>query len=697
MALSIALLGVLIVLLVPLPTVLLDVLLAANLGLTILLLLVTISAKRPLDISAFPSILLLLTLFRLSLNVATTRLILLDGDAGRIVSTFGDFVVGGNLVVGLVIFLILVIIQFIVITKGSGRISEVAARFTLDAMPGKQMAIDAELNSGAIDDKEAKKRRDFLASEAEFYGAMDGASKFVRGDAIAGLIITAINLVGGVVLGVINGNSLGESATRFSILTVGDGLISQIPALIIATTAGILITKAASEMALGHEIGEQLLSNRRPLVYGAIIMGVIALTPGLPKIPFLALAGVFLMFVQSGKTTPKKKQEEEPTPELRALQREERQIEEFLDSDRACVEIGAHLIPLVEPKHAKGLTDRIASLRSDITKKHGLWVPSVRIRDNLSLGTTSYRFLINSREVARGEIRPDMWLAIGADNPRMSIEGEETVEPAFGLPATWITQNQKQRAEVAGYTVVDSPSVLITHLGEVLRRYAHELLGREDLKKLLDKLKDSVPSLVEEIKPDGVRISIVHQVLLGLLEERVPITNLPRIIEALVTHAAQHKDPVALCDRVRIDIGRDICDPMRDSEGRIRVIVLEPRLEMGLRESLHDNNVSLHPTELERLIVKLSEFWKASHTEGRDIGLLADTKLRRPLRHAIERAIPDLPVVAYPEVPSDLLIEPLALVRHEEVFPHLQQQAQSQPDSPDSLGVPDISEFIGAS
>jgi flagellar biosynthesis protein FlhA len=695
MSLAIALLGVLIVLLIPLPTVLLDLLLAANLSLTILLLLVTLSARQPLEISSFPSLLLLMTLFRLSLNVATTRLILLDGDAGRIVSTFGNFVVGGNLVVGLVIFLILIIIQFIVITKGAGRVSEVAARFTLDAMPGKQMAIDAELNSGAIDDKEARGRRQHLTREAEFYGAMDGASKFVRGDAIAGLIITAINLVGGVVVGVLAGNSLGKSLETFSILTVGDGLISQIPALIIATTAGILTTKAASDVTLGHEIGSQLLTNRRPLIFASAILAIVGLTPGLPKLPFFGLA---LLLLAYARKIPKEETQEakksEATPEERSRQREEQQLNDFLDTDRACVEIGAQLIPMVEPKRGRGLSDRIATMRTDLTRKYGLWIPTIRIRDNLQVESTTYRLLVGGREVAQGSIQPDMWLAIKPERTSIELRGEDTREPAFGLPAKWIGVAEKQRAEIGGYTVVDSPSVLITHLGEVLRRYAHELLGRDDVKKLIDRLRTSSPALVDEIKPDGIRMTTVHQVLKGLLEEQVPVTNLPGILESIVTHASQIKDPADLCERVRVDIGRSICDAIRNDAGKVRVIVLEPQLEAALRDALNEKTLALHPSQLEKLIGKLGELWKRLTLEGQEAALLSDQLLRRPLRRAIERALPDLRVIAYTEIPKDLLIDAEAVIHIQDVLPRTAEDSQNAPPAtPITPELTDLAQF----
>ena len=490
-----------------------------------------------------------MTLLRLSLNVATTRLILLKGSAGMIVAAFGNVVVGGNLVVGLVVFLILIIIQFVVITKGAGRISEVAARFTLDALPGKQMAIDAELNAGHIDEVEARRRRQHLMREAEFHGAMDGASKFVRGDAVAGLIITAINLVGGVVLGLLRNMTIGQALHTYSILTVGDGLVSQIPALIVATAAGILVTKATSHTSLGHEIGSQFMMNPRPLVIGAVILLGLGLVPGLPAIPFVVLAGglLFLSRRMRGaglQPTATKKEPAGPAKPLAELP-----VEEFLQTDRACVEIGARLIPLVDPKRGSGLLDRISGLRRDLARKSGLWVPPIRVRDNIQLDPELYRILIGGREVTRSHLRPERWLAIDPGSTRISLEGETTKEPAFGLPAKWIAEGERQRAELAGYTVVDAPSVLITHLGEIVRRHAHELLSREDLKNLIDKVKESNASVVDELIPNVMTMGTLHRVLSLLLEERVPISNLPRILESLANHVTLTKDPVELTER----------------------------------------------------------------------------------------------------------------------------------------------------
>ena len=667
--LSLALLGVLVVLLIPLPPFLLDVLLTVNLSITILLLLVVLGVTRPLEISVFPSLLLLMTLYRLSLNVATTRLVLLTGDAGRIVSTFGFFVVGGNLVVGLVVFLILVIVQFIVITKGAGRVSEVAARFTLDALPGKQMAIDADVNAGVIDEAVARQRRQELAQEAEFYGAMDGASKFVRGDAIAGLVVTAVNLIGGIILGVSRGLTVAEAARRYSVLTVGDGLVSQIPALVIATAAGILVTKTASQASLGAEIGSQFLRKRTPLVIGAVIIGLLSLTPGLPKTPFLAIAVGLALFVRSqGNLADVPTDDDDSEPHSEAQSMEDNLVSGFLESDRACIEVGTRLIPLVESNHSKGLADRIPGLRQDVTRKHGIWIPPIRIRNSMDLEPDCYRILVCGREVARGDVRPDELLAIPPANPPFEIDGDETIDPTFGLPAKWIVNGNRQRAELGGYTVVDSIGVLVTHLGEVLRSYAHELLSREDLKKLLDSVKETAPSLIEEMKPDVLRVNTLHQVLVHLLRERIPITDLPLILEAVLNRATQTKSAPDLAEQIREDLGRTICDRFRDGAGGVRVIVLEPRLEAALRESLHDQQLSLAPAVLELLVTSLGQHWKAATAQNIEVAVLTDRSIRKPLRNAIQRPLSDLPVIAYSEIPQDMQMVPVAMVRSDEVI-----------------------------
>lgn len=672
--LAAALFGLIGILLVPMPGWMLDLLLALNLAVTVLLLLITLGAKQPLDFSVFPSMLLLLTLFRLTLNISTTRAILLHGEAGAIVRAFGDYVVQRNLLVGLVVFAILVIIQFIVVTKGAGRISEVAARFILDAMPGKQMAIDAELNAGAIAEPEARRRREHLMREAEFHGAMDGASKFVRGDAIAGLIITAINLVGGIIMGLMRGMDFVGAIHTYSVLTIGESLVSQLPAFIIATASGVLVTKAATQSSLGEEIGAQFLRNRQPLAIGIVILVGLALVPGLPKLPFLGLA-IGLWWIRSGLKSGASKGA--PGPEVAARDAvaaadaersgAESIVDDFLQADRVGIEIGARLIPLAKAELGNVLVERVTSLRRDLGRKNGIWVPPIRIRDNIHLDPEAYRFFINGREIGRGQIRVNAFLALPSGEPLFKLEGESTQEPAFGLPATWITENERARAELAGYTVVDSVSVVITHLGETLRKHAADLLGREDLRQLVDKVRETSPSLVDELIPNQLSMGTLHRVLTLLLEEHVPISNLTRILESLANHVPTVKDAVELTERVRSDLGRILCDRFRDSQSRLGVIVLDPRIEAELRRSMHEKNLVFDPQRLEKLIQSLSNAWRKAHVAGQEVALITDSALRRPLRAALVRSLSELSVIAYHEIPVDFGVMPVAMVRAEEV------------------------------
>ncbi len=668
--LSVMFLLALVVLIVPLPTFLLDMLLAANLASCVFLLLITLGAKRPLDLSVFPSLLLLMTLFRLSLNVATTRLILLHGDAGKIVMTFGDFVVGGSLVVGIVIFAILVIIQFVVITKGASRISEVNARFTLDAMPGKQMAIDAELNMGAIDEAEAKRRRQELVREAEFFGAMDGAGKYVRGDAIAGLIILAVNIVGGIIRGMMDGQQLMDAVEFYATLTIGDGLVSQIPALVIATSAGILVTKSSSDSNLGQEIGRQLTRNHVAMYSGAAILTLIAFTPGFPKFPFFAIAAGVAIYAnvarkqqeQANKPTAAPAKVEDPTPP------EEKNLNQFLQSDRILIEVGPGLIGLIEPKHGKSIADRIATLRAEVAQQNGFWVPRARIRDNLQLPVHEYRIMVCGREVGRGELRPHDYLAINPSQQPIDLPGESTTDPAFGMPAKWIPESSSHRAKLLGYTVVDVPTVLITHLRESLRRHAHELLSREDMQKMLTKLRETSPTIVDEIKPEIVRPAVLHQVLVNLLMEQVPITALESILEATVQHGVTVKDPSELTERVRGSIGHLVVDRFRDEQQRIRVVCLEPQVEFRLRELVDDGKIPLPPKPLQRLIEQIRKQWEIAVMKNQPAAIIVDASIRRPLRRTIFRSVPEVAILAYNEIPNSALIQPAGFIRASDVF-----------------------------
>lgn len=695
--LSATFLVTLVVLIVPLPTFLLDMFLACNIAAAIMLLLMTLGAKRPLDVSVFPSMLLMLTLFRLSLNVATTRLILLNANAGKIVLTFGDFVVGGNLIVGIVIFLILVTIQFIVITKGATRISEVNARFTLDAMPGKQMAIDAELNSGAIDEGEAKRRRAELTREAEFYGAMDGASKYVRGDAIAGLIIMVVNIIGGVALGMIDGQSIGDAVQIYSILTIGDGLVSQIPALIIATSAGILVTKSASESNLGDEINHQASLGYRSLYIGPAILLFVAMTPGFPKLPFFILAAgvvAFVLYARRNETKleeqKEKEQAENKEPQLTP---EEKGLNNFLQTDRIVVEIGAGLIPLVEPQQGKGIADRITTLREDAAKENGFWIPKARIRDNLQIQVNEYRFLICGREIGRGELEINDLLAIDPGDIKTPIDGKPTRDPAFDLPALWISETLRRKAEILGYTVVDPPTVLITHLNEKLRKHAHELLSRQDLQLMLEKLKEIAPSTVEDIKPDTLRITVLHQVLVQLLKEGIPITSLEKIVESAVHFGAQFKEPAQLTEKIRGEIGHIICNRFRDENGRVRVIILEPKMEHRLRQNLAGDSIAIAPQELERIIESLRSKWESGRLKNQTSALLVDSSIRMPLHRTLSRSLPDISLIAYNEIPPELLIDSVGLVRYDEVV----QGGENETNFDISQYIPGESKNEGAS
>lgn len=680
-ALSIGILGAIAVMLIPLPTLLLDMLLALNLGVTILVLLVTLSARKALELSVFPSLLLLLTLYRLSLNVATTRLILLDGDAGQLVSAFGHFVVGGNLVVGLVIFLILVVIQFVVITKGAGRISEVAARFTLDALPGKQMAIDAELNAGAIDDVEARRRRTQLATETEFYGAMDGASRFVRGDAIAGLIVTALNLVGGIIIGVRGGLPLVESIRTYSVLTVGDGLISQLPALLLATTAGMLTTKASSEHSLSDDISTQVFRNDRALAIAAGLFGLLGLLPGVPHLPFLAIAattgGLVLRRRRSAPIADTPPPEPIVPRSVVAANDEAGQLREFLLADRAAVEVGPALIPLLQTTRTKSLIDRITALRRDFSREHGLWIPQIRVLPNLELTAYQYRVLIAGREVAAGEIRPDEHLAILPEKSPVNLPGLPTMEPVFKLPAKWINPAIARQAEAQGCTVVDAMSVLITHLGELLQRHGHELLSRETLKQMLDSLKGVAPTVLEELKTETIRMGTVHQVLTQLAEDRVPLSDLVLVLETMLNHAASKKSIDDLCDSVRTDLGHLLCHRHLDASGALQMLAFQPQLESRLRESLTDGQLAIAAPALSRLLATLTDRTRTATVQGGRPALVVHHSLRRPLKRLLRRSLPQLGCLAFREIPADLAIQPVGMIRTEDVY-----EATSEPIAP---------------
>jgi len=666
--LAVSVLGVLLVMMVPLPTWLMDVLLAANITIGVLILLTAVYVLKPLDFSVFPSLLLLTTLFRLSLNVATTRLILLHGQegptaAGHVIQGFGEFVVGGNTVVGLIIFLILVLINFIVITKGSTRIAEVAARFTLDAMPGKQMAIDADLNAGMIDEREARKRREAIAREAEFYGAMDGASKFVRGDAVAGLIITAINLVGGLIIGVMQqGMSLNDAVTVYSLLTVGDGLVSQIPALVISTAAGIIITRASGSVALPFELKAQFTSYPKVHWVAAGALLLMSLVPGLPFLPFvilsagLALSGYYLFLGEKQRAAEPPAEESEAAVE----ERPEDSLSELLVEDPIRLEIGYGLIDMVESSSEGNLLDRMKKVRKQITQEIGFVLPPVHIKDNLQLGVSDYQILIRGAVVGRGEIRPRNLLALESQINGPAVEGIATQEPAFGLPAVWITPDKRQQAELSGYTVVEPSTVIITHLTEVLRAQAAEMLDRAQVHELLDRLSERYPKVVEEIVPGQVSIGLLQNVLQRLLAEWVPIRDMMLILEALADHVQQTQDPDILVEHVRARLGRTITQRHLNARGELAVFMIDGELEQRMGERLAQQpgwGLPLEMAEWQRFVARLNEI-TARHDVDMPV-LLTTPQLRSPLSQALRKIMTRIAVLSINEIPPKTNVQAL--------------------------------------
>ncbi len=678
-ALGLGVLGLMITLIVPLPTALLDVLLAANVTFSLLLLLVTMNVRSSSELSTFPAILLFATLFRLGLNVASTRSILSLGRAGNVIEAFGRYVVGDDITVGLVVFMILIVIQFVVITKGAGRISEVAARFVLDAMPGKQMAIDADLNAGLIDSDEARGRRARIASEAEFYGAMDGASKFVRGDAIAGLLITALNLVGGIAIGSFKGLSFGEAVERYSMLTIGDGLVTQIPALLVSTAAAVLVTRATSDHGLGYQLLAQVGSRPRATLIASGMIFVIGLLPGMPMLPFTVLATVLLLLWRSQRdargseeragASPRPKAAETP-PKEGEPKRSEDEALELLRVDRIALEIGYRLIPLVQDKAGTGILDHVAQLRRRFATREGVVLPALRIKDNVRLEPNAYRVLIGGQDVARGVIEPGNFLAMDGGGASGKLRGRPTRDPAFGLPAWWVSAAQREEAELLGYTVVDPTSVLVTHLSEVLRSALPEVLSRDDVKGLVENTKKVAPAVVEELVPHKMGYGEIQQVLANLLEDGVPVRNMPAILEALADNAARTRDPQALSELVRARLGRTLCEMHADKEGVVHAVTLEPSIEARLVSAVggakDPDAAPLNPAYLQRLVERIGEAIAAASRGGKDAVLLARSNVRRFLSELVRSSLPKVAVLSYNEVVPARSVETTSVVKLEE-------------------------------
>ncbi len=668
---GLAAMTILMIMVIPIPTILLDLFLSFNITFALILLLVGMYVLKPLDLSSFPSLLLLSTLFRLSLNVASTRLILLHGHegtqaAGKVIMAFGDFVVGGNFLVGLIVFVILVVINFMVITKGAGRIAEVAARFTLDAMPGKQMSIDADLNAGLIDETQARERREQISREAEYYGAMDGANKFVRGDAIAGIIITLINILAGLAIGVFQkGMNFSDAAQTYTLLTVGDGLVSQIPALIISTSAGIIVTRAGSDKSLGMEIGSQLLAQPRAFMVATAILFGLALVPGLPTLPFLILSGtsgfVSYLIIQTQKA---KVQEEQENALEQEEMTEEKQPEVFKPLppiDVLALEVGYGLIPLVDVEQNGELLERIKSIRLQIAQEVGIVVPSIHIQDNMKLKPGAYSILLKGIEVAGGDLMVNHLMAMNPGGVDTKINGIATREPTYGLEAFWIKPSAREDATAKGYTVVDLATILTTHLSDVIRRHAHELIGRQEVQKMLDTLKDSHPKVVEELVPNLIALGGVVRVVQNLLMEQVPVRDLPTILETLADWAPGTKNQDILTEHVRQALARTITNYYQAEDGQLHVLTLNQNVEKTIAESLQQTEqgafLAIDPayakSTMDDLTVKMEDY----KSLGVQPLLVCSAQIRSHLKKLVDRFVNGIAVLSYDEIVSTAKIQ----------------------------------------
>ncbi|EDW23550.1 flagellar biosynthesis protein FlhA [Bacillus sp. FSL K6-4563] len=657
-------------LVIPFPPMLLSILIIINISLALIVLLTTMNMQEPLEFSIFPSLLLLLTLFRLGLNISTTRSILSTGDAGKVVETFGSFVVGGNIIVGLVVFLILIIIQFIVITKGAERVSEVAARFTLDAMPGKQMSIDADLNAGMLTESEARNRREKVAREADFYGAMDGASKFVKGDAIAGIIIVIINIIFGIIIGMLQqGMSIQESASHFTLLTVGDGIVSQIPALLISTATGIVVTRAASNGNLGSDITGQLFAFPAMLYVTA---GTIFLLGLFTPIGILLTGPIAGLIALGAYMMSKNKQDQE---EIEEVLEEQAEVEEMkspesvihlLQMDAIEFEFGYGLIPLADANQGGDLLDRIVMIRRQLALELGLVIPVVRIRDNIALNPNEYRLKIKGNEVAKGELLLDHYLAMSPTPDDDPIEGIETIEPSFGLPAKWISEAEKDQAEMLGYTVVDPASVVSTHITEKIRQNTHELLGRQETKQLIDHLKESYPVLVDEVTPNPLAVGDIQKVLAKLLKEKVSIRNLVTIFETLADYGKLTTDTDLLTEYVRQALARQITAQYARENESLKVVTCSGRVEKVIADSVqqteHGNYLSLDPESSESVIQSVAREIEQLSLRQETPVLLCSPPIRMYVKQLLERYFPDLPVLSYNELEANVEVQSIGVV-----------------------------------
>jgi flagellar biosynthesis protein FlhA len=712
LAFTIALFGVVLMLILPLPAFLLDALLAVSIGISLLILLLITYVKEPAEFSVFPTLLLGITLFRLALNITSTRLILIDGYAGHIIESFGKFVVQGNYVVGTVVFAILVIINFVVITKGAGRIAEVAARFTLDALPGKQMAIDAELNAGIIDETVAMERRKKLQKETDFYGSMDGANKFVRGDAIAGILITFINIIGGFAIGVLQMDlSFADAAKKFTLLSIGDGLVSQIPALLVSVAAGILVTRAADNETLGVQVTHQLTRYPRALAIASAMLGVFGLLPGMPLVPFLGLAGLggyFAMRLHKQSVIDDAATKAAPAAARGgakgaagaassgegarggpARPGTDDELARAIDLDVFAIEIGYGLLPLADEKKGGDLLQRITGLRRSVSREKGVMVPPISVRDNLELDANDYRFLLRGKPVARGQVMPGRWLAMNVNGSNIRLKGIPTHEPVFNLEASWIGNDEKTTAEVNGFTVVDPSSVLITHLSETLKNNIWLILGRQDVQALVEHVKEKHPALVTELIPDLANLGLIQRVLQNLLREGINVLNLPVILEGIADYASVTKNADELGELVRRRLGLYFVSEFEASPGKVRALTLDPRLEQWLAGRVQrtptETGLALDPATAQHLLDELSRRSGELTQQGLPAVLVVGAETRLAIKRFFESSLPRLSVLSFQELPASTEVENFGLIplpqhlARMEVLRGGQQQQQPQP------------------
>lgn len=667
--LAVGVIGILIIMIVPLPTFLLDLLLSFNITISIIILLMSMYVLRPLDLSVFPSLLLTVTLLRLSLNVASTRLILLHGNegtaaAGQVIKAFGTFVVGGNYVVGLIVFFVLTLINFVVITKGATRIAEVAARFTLDAMPGKQMSIDADLNAGLISEADARRRRSEIEREADFYGAMDGASKFVRGDAVAGIVIILINIVGGLIIGVLQqGMEVADAARNYTLLTVGDGLVTQVPALIVSTASGMLVTRSTSSSNLGADLAGQLFVQPKAIATASVMLFIFGLIPGMPKVSFMIISlitGVLAYNLFKGMKKTEEVREDAPTVAPKES------VEKLLALDLMELEVGYGLISLVDAGQGGELLQRIKSLRKQLAMEMGFIIPAIHIRDNLQLKPNEYAFLLKGVEITRGELMPGYYLAITPEDRGVTIKGVQTKEPAFGLPAVWLNEKEKENIQAKGVIVVDCATVITTHLTELIKSHADELLGREEVRSLLDNLAISHPKVVEELVPNVIPLGTVQKVLQRLLKERISIRDLLTILETLADYLPITKNVDLLTSYVRQSLARTISKQYKDEKGNISVVMLSPEIEEHINNSIqhteHESYLIADPNLIQRIVSNLQKFMNTFTTRGLQPIIVCSPKTRIHLKKVLERFFPGIIVLSHNEITHDVNINSLGMV-----------------------------------